>query len=433
MSEGGDAYLSAAEMDAAARSDAASSEVDHLDATPADTEQLDAWQLVASQSDAAQISYLYPGQGTQKQGMTLDEATHDAVLAEIWQQADEHTRAVHGFSIRQIVADNPVELEVADELLRHPTGLLHRTEFSQAALAVVAYAQTEQLRLAGKLVEGAWFAGHSLGEYTALACYGQVLGLTELIDVVYQRGRVMNQLVPRDEQGASDYGIVVLRPDRLGLDEAETTAYVTKVGVDSGEFLEVVNHNLAGAQYAVAGSTAGLAALTEDAKQRTQAAGTGRAVLRLPGIDVPFHSSVLRPGVDEFRASLQRIVPEGVDCTVLLGRYVPNLVGIPFALDEDFLAAVKQAAPAAELPSPQTVDPRTLLIELLAWQFASPVQWIKTQETLLDAEVQRFVEIGLAESPVLTNLLTATLNQPRHVGRSVEVLNLQRDRVRILN
>lgn len=384
-------------------------------------------------SSASAMTYLYPGQGTQKQGMTLAEAETDDVLAEIWRLADQHTRAAHGFSIRQIVAENPVELEVHGRLLRHPTGLLHRTEFSQVALAVVAYSQTEQLRQAGRLIEGAWFAGHSLGEYTALACYAQVLGLTELIDVVYQRGRVMNQLVPRDADGASDYGIVVLRPDRLGLDDAAALEYVASIATASGEFLQVVNHNLAGAQYAVAGSNAGLKALADDAKQQTQAAGRGRAVLRLPGIDVPFHSSVLQAGVDEFRADLQRIVPAAVDCSGLFGRYVPNLVGIPFSLDDAFLAAVRQAAPAAKLSSSSALDARELLIELLAWQFASPVQWIKTQETLLAAGVEQFLEIGLAESPVLANLLTATLNQPAHSGRSVEVFNLERDHARIFS
>ena len=55
---------------------------------------------------------------------------------------------------------------------RHPDGLLNLTQFTQVALATVAMATTARLAEAGALVEDAAFAGHSLGEYTALSAYG---------------------------------------------------------------------------------------------------------------------------------------------------------------------------------------------------------------------------------------------------------------------
>lgn len=53
----------------------------------------------------------------------------------------------------------------------------------------------------------------------------------------------------------------------------------------------------------------------------------------LPGIDVPFHSRFLTPGVPAFRSILQqRLHPSTVDALSLVGRYVPNVTAVPFAL-----------------------------------------------------------------------------------------------------
>src|SRR6201999_1970139 len=76
---------------------------------------------------------------------------------------------------------------------------------------------------------------------------------------------------------------------------------------------------------------------------------------------------------------------------------------------------------------------RTLIIELLAWQFASPVRWIETQDLLLTQEaagglgVERFVEIGVKSSPTVAGLATNTLKLPEYAHSTVEVLNAERD------
>ncbi|WP_438359577.1 beta-ketoacyl synthase N-terminal-like domain-containing protein, partial [Corynebacterium stationis] len=86
---------------------------------------------------------------------------------------------------------------------------------------------------------------------------------------------------------------------------------------------------------------------------------------------------------------------------------------------------------------------RTLLIELLAWQFASPVRWIETQDLLLSDTtetagagtpglgVERFVEIGVGSSPTLANMLGQTLRLPQYAGNPIEVLNVERDRATV--
>ena len=81
---------------------------------------------------------------------------------------------------------------------------------------------------------------------------------------------------------------------------------------------------------------------------------------------------------------------------------------------------------------------RVLLVELLAWQFASPVRWIETQDVLLSSPdegglgVEHLVEVGLAASPTLANLAARTLMLPRHAGRHVTVHNARRDEARVL-
>jgi len=60
------------------------------------------------------------------------------------------------------------------------------------------------------------FAGHSLGEYAALASIGNVLPIEALVDVVFYRGMTMQSAVPRDPSGRSDYGMCAVNPSRVG-------------------------------------------------------------------------------------------------------------------------------------------------------------------------------------------------------------------------
>ena len=136
-------------------------------------------------------------------------------------------------------------------------------------MATLGLAQAAELREAEVLDEDAYFAGHSVGEYNALAAFAGVLDAAAVLEVVYRRGLTMHALVPRDAEGRSNYGLAALRPDKCGVKESDVEEFVAGVAKQSGEFLEVVNHNLAGKQYAVAGTVAGLAALAEQCERRS--------------------------------------------------------------------------------------------------------------------------------------------------------------------
>ncbi len=406
---------------------------------------------------APRTAYAFPGQGIQHAGMGMAGYQRSKAAREIWDRADAHTRSALGFSILTVVRDNPTELTVKGVRSKHPDGVLFLTQFTQVAMAVLGAAQMAELRESGAFVEGSILAGHSVGEYNALAAVSGVIPLEAVVEVVFQRGSVMHTLVQRDAQGRSDYRLAAIRPSQIGLDDDTVTSFVDGLAESTGEFLQIVNYNLRDSQYAIAGSIAGLAAL-EDEVERLRAEVGGRgAFIYVPGIDVPFHSRVLHGGVADFRARLEELLPASIDPTILQGRYVPNLVPRPFSLDRDYVLEIADlvdpSSTAGVTPlravladwDSWTVDSgllcRTVLVELLAWQFASPVRWIETQDLLFGSiesggnagstasglGVERFVEIGVGQAPTVANLASSTLKLPGRRGGPVQVLNIERD------
>ena len=400
---------------------------------------------------APKSAFVYPGQGIQKQGMVLDERAKSPAARDVWERADKLTREKLGFSILAVVRDNPKELTANGVTYRHPEGLLNLTQFTQVALATVAFAQTARLREAGADIWPAYFAGHSLGEYNALSSFAGVIPLETVLELVFHRGSTMHHLIPRDEKGRSNYRMGALRPNQFGVGDDGVREYVESVSKASGEFLQIVNYNLAGQQYAVAGTIAGLKALKADSARRVAEYGGKPAFMLVPGIDVPFHSTLLRKGVPEFRDKLDALLPQYIDYRGrLVGRYIPNLVAVPFEMTKEFAAKILEVVPSerikAALDDPKVWDSyaeddqklgRLLLTELLSWQFASPVRWIETQALLFGSAeqgglgVEEYVEVGLGNAPTLANLGAKTLRLPQFAGRDVTVYNVGRDEGRV--
>ena len=393
---------------------------------------------------APKTVYAFPGQGIQHKGMGMDVRARSKAARKVWDDADKYTRGTLGFSILHVVRDNPTSLIASGVHYQHPEGVLYLTQFTQVAMATVAAAQVAEMREQGAFVEDAIACGHSVGEYTALACVSDVYGLEALLETVFQRGSNMHDIVPRDQLGRSNYRLAAIRPSQIDLDDADVPAFVEEVSQRTGEFLQIVNFNLRGSQYAIAGTVRGLEELEAEVERRREISGGKRSFILVPGIDVPFHSQVLRVGVAEFRRSLERAMPRGKDPEVIIGRYIPNLVPRPFSLDRDFIQEIRDLVPAEPLDeilenydywrNERPFDlARTLIIELLAWQFASPVRWIETQDLLFTEEaagglgVERFVEIGVKSAPTVAGLATNTLKLAEYAHSTVEVLNAERD------
>ncbi|KAL7423454.1 hypothetical protein Q5752_001034 [Cryptotrichosporon argae] len=453
-------------------------------------------------------TYVFTGQGSQEQGMGMDLYNTSPVARAVWDAADAHLTSVYGFSIVDIVKNNPKEITIhfggikgqairqrymdltydtiengqvktlplfsdidlytTSYTFSHPQGLLFATQYTQIALVVTEKAAFDDMKAKGLIDTNAAFAGHSLGEYSALAAIADVLPISSLADVVFFRGITMQRAVQRDAEGKSQYAMMAVNPSRVGktFSEPALREIVDQVSKQKDVLLQIVNLNVADQQYVCAGELRALATLTnvlnmlkhqkidleklskimsvdelkeklaeiiegcwDMMQQKTEKDGgavileRGFATIPLPGIDVPFHSRYLWPGVLSFRNYLiKKIDPLQLNPDRLVGKYIPNLIAVPFEVTKPYVQRIfdETASPRMEAilkawdaenwdaASQRQRLAYNILTECLAYQFASPVRWIETQDVLFtQSKFERFIEVG--PSPVLTGMATRTL------------------------
>jgi fatty acid synthase subunit beta len=247
---------------------------------------------------------------------------------------------------------------------RHPKGLLFSTEFAQPALTVTEKAAFEDMASRGLVSDKSKYAGHSLGEYAALCAIADMMPLEQILSIVFYRGLSMQVAVERDDEGRSEFAMMAVDPSRVtrGFTISNLEAVVKAIAVQSESLLEIVNYNVQDKQYVCAGTLRNLQTLTQvcnelsatglssdlDAIIAKHVASLatadpmdislerGKATIPLAGIDVPFHSSFLRPNLDAFREVLeQNIRKDWMDPEKLVGRYVPNVTARPFELSKE--------------------------------------------------------------------------------------------------
>jgi fatty acid synthase subunit alpha, fungi type len=249
--------------------------------------------------------YVFTGQGSQEPGMGMELYANSPAARAVWDAADAHLTTVYGFSIVDIVKNNPKQKTVhfgglkgqairqrymemsydtmdkegniktlplfADINIRspqytfsHPAGLLFATQFAQIALVVTEKAAFEDMRAKGFVQPDCAFAGHSLGEYSALASIADVLPISSLVDVVFYRGITMQRAVERDEHNRSNYAMCAVNPSRISrsFSDAALREVVDAISHRTGCLLEIVNFNVEGQQYVTAGELVALQTLT---------------------------------------------------------------------------------------------------------------------------------------------------------------------------
>lgn len=125
-------------------------------------------------------------------------------------------------------------------------GLLYATQFAQIALVVTERAALEDMRARGLVQRDTAFAGHSLGEYSALASIADVLPTSALVDVVFYRGITMQRAVERDAAGRSNYAMCAVNPSRVNksFSDAALREIVDTVATRSDCLVEIVNYNV---------------------------------------------------------------------------------------------------------------------------------------------------------------------------------------------
>ncbi|KAJ2830624.1 fatty acid synthase alpha subunit Lsd1 [Coemansia erecta] len=369
------------------------------------------------------------------------------------------------------VKSNSLSSDSLSYTVASPTGVLNATQITQPAMVAFACAAMADMRANGLIQEHALFAGHSLGELCALATLGNVFKLEDILDIALYRGLIMQSAVARDEQGRSEFGMAAVYPSRIskGFSESALQDVIGAICKASPGLLQIVNYNVRGQQYVASGTLTNLAVLrlvldriassglpsdvdiglsvsnyvSEVLAQPINAAPVrGKATIPLQGIDVPFHSLLLLDSVPAFRNILNaKLCACNISLDSLYCRYIPNLTAVPFEVTRGYFEMVHMATGspvASEILSTWTDDALedptekkhlavALLVELLAYQLAAPVQWIKTQDRLFGtAEIERMVEVG--PSPVLCGMAAKTLANASHATTHPLLLHVERDR-----
>ena len=94
-------------------------------------------------------------------------------------------------SIKSLPLFADINVRTLQHTFTHPTGLLFATQFAQIALVVTSRAAFENMRSNGLVQSGATFAGHSLGEFSALTAVADILPNSSLVDIVFYRSLTM--------------------------------------------------------------------------------------------------------------------------------------------------------------------------------------------------------------------------------------------------
>ncbi|CCE07093.1 Malonyl CoA-acyl carrier protein transacylase (MCT) [Bradyrhizobium sp. STM 3843] len=219
-------------------------------------------------------AFTFPGQGSQTVGMGKALADNFAAARAIFDEVD----AALGEKLTAIIWDGPAEM-------------LQLTENAQPALMAVSLAALRVLESeAGFSVgrDAAFVAGHSLGEYSALAAAGS-LTVADTARLLRTRGLAMQKAVP--------VGVGAMAA-LLGLDYEAAVAVAEEAA--QGEVCQAANDNGAG-QVVVSGNKAAVDRAVEIARAK----GAKRAML-LP-VSAPFHCRLMQPAADVMAEALSKV------------------------------------------------------------------------------------------------------------------------------
>jgi len=296
-------------------------------------------------------AFVFPGQGSQSVGMGRDLAEAFPTAREVFEEVDDAL----GQRLSRLMFEGP-----EDELTLTANA---QPALMATSLATVRVLQQEAgLRLANKAV---FVAGHSLGEYSALAA-AEALSIAETARLLKRRGIAMQEAVPVGEGAMAAI---------LGLELEAVRALAEEAG--QGEVCDPANDN-GGSQVVVSGTQTAVKRAVELAGQR----GARRAIL-LP-VSAPFHCALMAPAADVMARALAE--------AALLPPQVPLVANVTARATED----------------PETI--RSLLVQ----QVTAMVRWRESVLYMKEQGVDTLIELGAGK--VLTGLV-------RRIDRDLAALN----------
>ncbi|MBU0968316.1 MAG: ACP S-malonyltransferase [Proteobacteria bacterium] len=294
--------------------------------------------MTATINDAAKTAFLFPGQGSQFVGMGRDFLAESDDARRLMSMAEQ----VSGFPLEKLCLEGPLTE-------------LTRTLHLQPAMTVLDLICLQALRQAG--INAEFFAGHSLGEYSALAAAG-VLSAEDTLRLVTERGRLMER-----ESAAHPGAMSAIL--KLGLAEVqEVVQAVAAQGV-----VVAANHN-SEMQVVISGDAAGVEAASALAGQK------GGKAVALP-VSGAWHSPLVAEAVPDFEKAMEPIAFHAP-----AGKIFFNVTAAP------------EADPAA-------------IRSIMSSQIASMVRWYDTILAMRQQGVTTFIEVG--PKNVLTGLLKKIL------------------------
>ena len=296
------------------------------------------------------FSVVFPGQGSQSVGMAANLYNKFNYVKKLFEIADETL----GFSLSKLILEGPKEQ-------------LDQTENTQPAIFLASISIFEMTRRESDidLTNAKYFAGHSLGEYSALAASGSI-NFEQTIKLLKARGKAMQSAVPKGEGGmlvvlGTDLKII---SDLLNENQKKYQCFIA-------------NDNSTG-QIVLSGMNKDLDALTEDLKKNTI------KNIRLP-VSAPFHSKLM--------SSATEIMKQEINQSNFI--HPKNTI-------------------ISNVTSLETTEPNQIK-ELLIKQIENPVRWRESVIYMINKGVTKFVEIGPGK--VLSGLV-------KRIDRSVTIVSI---------
>ncbi len=285
---------------------------------------------------------LFPGQGSQIVGMGAEFYNNFSIVKKFFEEADDTLN----FKISKIILEGP------DKDLK-------LTQNTQPSILIVSYSIFNILKneFNFNLKEVKYFAGHSLGEYSALLC-ADALNFQDSLRLLFERGKSMQEAVPIGKGGMLAI---------LGLDIKEINNYILQI--KSKGVCEVANDNAEG-QIIVSGNIEPIEELKSILKQNK------KKCISLP-VSAPFHCSLMNSAANKMKKKID-IVNFNEPRFELVGN-----------------------VNAAPVSNPNEIK------ELLVKQIYSKVRWRESIIFMEKNKINDFIEIGPGK--VLTGLVKRIL------------------------
>lgn len=313
------------------------------------------------QKQSIEIAVVFPGQGSQYPGMGKEFYESFDIAKEVFDRAEE----VLGEGFKSLCFEGP-EDKLTLTYNAQPAILTHSI--------AVFYVVRERLNFYPR-----FFAGHSLGEYSAIVASGG-LRFEDALKLVRNRGIYMQSAVPPSEGAMAAI---------IGLEIEKIEEVIEKVKGD--DVLEIANHN-SPEQVVISGRAGAVDRCVEELKK----SGAKRCIKL--NVSAPFHCSLMKPAAEKLHEDLKKVLFSKLTVPVVTN------VGAKIIADSESFR------------------------EILAEQVVKPVQWVDCVMTMVNEGVRNFIEMGPGK--VLSglikrldkNLRVVNIEKPEDIERALKTL-----------